>query len=68
MRKTPSVGTLTLVCSKTGGQVRSGVIYDQVDLQRAGKARLQLHCPHCGVTHLFKFSDARLTPIQSGEK
>jgi hypothetical protein len=31
-------------------------------LARVARAKLLLHCPFCGQTHLFHFSDARLQP------
>jgi hypothetical protein len=58
---TPAI--LTLVCSRTGGEVSSGAIYTPADLERAKPAKLLLYCPYCRESHLFMFSDARLKPI-----
>lgn len=56
-------GILTLVCSQTGGEMSSGVVYTRADLERAKPAQMFLHCPHCGELHLFMFADAVLKPV-----
>jgi len=53
-------GQLTLVCTETGKEINTGVVYTQDDLERARPAKLLLHCSYCGKRHVFKFSDARL--------
>ena len=63
MRAPPHLGILMLVCTETGGEVSSGAVYRLDDLARARRAKLLDHCRHCGETHLFMFSDARLAPI-----
>jgi hypothetical protein len=59
------VGTLTLVCSTTQGEVCSGAIYSRGDLARTRKTSLLLMCPYCCRTHVFRFARARLRPIGS---
>jgi hypothetical protein len=68
MGKEQTVGMLTLVCSATGGEINSGVVYHRDDLKRARKVQLHLRCRFCGTSHLFKFSDARLGPITPEKK
>lgn len=60
-------GLLTLICSKTGGEINSGALYTRADLERVRSAKLMLHCKFCGETHQFRFADARLRPID-GDK
>jgi len=71
MKQTPTIGRLTLICAETAKGINTGVIYTQDDLTRAKPAKLLLQCRHCGKSHTFKFSDARLRPIgaeaRSGE-
>lgn len=55
-------GILALVCLATGREIGTGVRYSRDDLARVARAKLLLHCPFCGQTHLFHFSDARLQP------
>jgi ribosomal protein L33 len=64
VKKKPTRGQLTLVCTKTGKEINSGVVYTQDDLERAKPAKLLLQCRHCGKSHIFKFADARLKPIR----
>ncbi len=64
MKKKPARGWLTLVCTETGKEVNTGVVYTQDDLQRAKPAKLLLRCRHCRKSHIFKFSDACLKPIR----
>jgi len=64
MNENPISGWLTLVCVETRKEVDSGVAYTQDDLERAKPAKLLLRCRHCGKSHIFKFSDARLKPIR----
>ena len=64
MRKKPARGQLTLVCTETGKEVNTDVVYTRDDLERAKSAKLLLRCRHCGKSHIFKFSDARLKPIR----
>ena len=64
VKKKPACGQLTLICTETGKEVDTGVVYTQDDLERAKPAKLLLQCRHCGKSHIFKFSDARLKPIR----
>lgn len=59
-KKRIAEGVLTLVCSKTGREISTGVVYTQSDLKRAKRAQLLLYCPSCRESHLFVFSKARL--------
>jgi hypothetical protein len=59
-----SAGLLTLVCSETGGEISTGALYSRDDLQRVGDAKLMLYCKLCRKTHLFRFADARLKPVE----
>jgi len=68
METKPTVGALTLVCVATGEEIDTGAIYHLSELKRAERAQLLLHCRGCGEAHLFKFSDARLGPIQPGRQ
>jgi hypothetical protein len=71
MKQNPTIGRLTLICVETAKGINTGVIYTQDDLKRAKPAKLLLQCRHCGKSHIFNFSDARLRPIgaeaRSGE-
>jgi hypothetical protein len=60
-------GELALVCTETGKEINTGVVYTQDDLERARPAKLLLRCRYCGKHHVFKFSDARLKPNRSLE-
>jgi hypothetical protein len=64
MKENPTTGQLTFPCVETGKEVDSGVVYTQNDLEWAKWAKLLLRCRHCGKSHIFKFSDARLKPIR----
>jgi ribosomal protein L33 len=64
MEEKPARGRLTLVCTETGKEVDTGVVYTRDDLERAKPAKLLLRCRHCGKSHIFKFSDARLNSGQ----
>jgi hypothetical protein len=66
MSEKSSTGTLVLVCTATGGEIDSGVVYSQADLTRAKQAKLLLHCRHCRKQHQFKFCEARLKPLRRG--
>jgi hypothetical protein len=61
-------GILALVCLATGREIGTGVRYSRDDLARVARAKLLLHCPFCGQTHLFHFSDARLQPGDGRER
>ena len=67
MEKAPARGRLALVCTETGKEIDCGVVYTQDDLEWAKAAKLLLRCRHCGKSHLFKFSDARLKPNRPHE-
>jgi hypothetical protein len=62
-----ATGLLTLVCAKTGGEINTGAVYSCADLDRVRDAKLMLHCRFCGETHLFRFAEARLKPIDGGK-
>jgi hypothetical protein len=66
MKAKQASGTLTLVCTATGREIDSGVLYTADDFERARAAKLLLHCRYCGASHLFKFSEARLRPLRRG--
>lgn len=59
-----TAGLLTLVCSETGGEIGTGTLYSREDLQRVWDAKLMLYCKLCRKTHLFRFADARLKPVE----
>ena len=62
MKDNPTAGRLTLICVETGKEIDSDVVYTQDDLEQKKPVKLLLHCRHCGKSHIFKFSDARLKP------
>ncbi len=68
MKEKLAGGRLTLVCTETGKEINTGVVYTPDDLERAQPAKLLLHCRHCGKSHFFKFSDARLKPTRHQDR
>ncbi|MGA2894188.1 MAG: hypothetical protein ABSE22_15085 [Xanthobacteraceae bacterium] len=62
-----ATGLLALVCAKTGEELNTGALYRPADLERVRDAKLMLHCRFCRETHLFRFADARLKPIDGNK-
>ena len=56
-------GILTLVCEETSEEISSGAVYTKKDLDRTRGAKVEAHCPFCGKSHVFCFSDAVLRPL-----
>jgi hypothetical protein len=56
-------GLLILRCPNTGKEIDTGVSFNRSELARIKPRQLRgMHCPLCGESHGFSFSEAWLKP------